>query len=181
MTGRTVARPTVVRAPSWDIVYESRSAAALRPNGRMPGSRGMQRPSRGGTLLSPDILGSLIDAVNAVDPHSIDLRRGPDKTGLRRPQPGPLYDATDERVIRVRGRVSPVRTFWRMPPSQQSIALFLRNQNRRALILEQQHDEPGRLRLAGVAPHRVHVVRTFVEGLAGRQRHFLATLDLHDD
>src|SRR6185437_14484082 len=48
-------------------------------------------------------------------------------------------------------------------------------------ILQKYHDEPRGFRCTRVAPHRMHVVRTFVESLPWAQRDLLAAPDFHDD
>src|SRR6516164_8977029 len=63
----------------------------------------------------------------------------------------------------------------------EEVASLLRDQDGRALVLEEEHHELGRLRLARVAADGVNVVRTFVESVAGLERHFLPALHLHDD
>src|SRR5215470_3753508 len=47
--------------------------------------------------------------------------------------------------------------------------------------LQQHHDEPGRRRGAGVAPHDVHIARPLVERLPCRERDGRMALQLHDD
>lgn len=48
-----------------------------------------------------------------------------------------------------------------------TILLFHGREDRRALVLDQEHDELCRLRAAGVPPDRMHVLRAFVERVAG--------------
>src|SRR5215472_1985885 len=49
------------------------------------------------------------------------------------------------------------------------------------LTLQQHHDEPGRLRVAGVAPHGVNIGGPFVERLPGLERDGRFAFQLHDD
>ena len=50
-------------------------------------------------------------------------------------------------------------------------ASFLHRRNDGSpLTLQQHHDEPGRLRVAGVAPHDVNIVGPLVERLSGLER-----------
>src|SRR5215471_7010558 len=49
------------------------------------------------------------------------------------------------------------------------------------LGLQQHHDEPGRRRGAGVAPHDVHIGRTLVERLPCRERDGRLAFQLHDN
>src|SRR5215469_11679700 len=49
------------------------------------------------------------------------------------------------------------------------------------LALQQHHDEPGRLRVAGVAPHDVNIGGPLVERLPGLERDGGFSFQLHDD
>ena len=49
------------------------------------------------------------------------------------------------------------------------------------LGLQQHHDEPGRLRVAGVAPHDVNIGRPLVERLPCLERDGRLAFQLHDD
>src|SRR5688500_18824874 len=61
----------------------------------------------------------------------------------------------------------------RAPPS------LFRDEDRRALFLDEDHDELRRLGLAGVAADDVNVVGAFIVGLARLERDLLLPLELH--
>src|SRR5215831_19649380 len=50
-----------------------------------------------------------------------------------------------------------------------------------ALTLQQHHDEPGRLRVAGVAPHDVNIGGPLVEGLPCLECDGRSAFQLHND
>src|SRR5262245_10843584 len=54
-------------------------------------------------------------------------------------------------------------------------------QNGCAFVLDQEHQQPGRLGRAGVSADDMHVVQALVKGLAGPQRDGSPASDLHDD
>jgi hypothetical protein len=56
-----------------------------------------------------------------------------------------------------------------------------RDQRRSRLVLDEHHDELGRVGVAGVPADGVDVVGAFVEGLSGRQGDFLAAFHSHHD
>src|SRR5215213_8005769 len=49
------------------------------------------------------------------------------------------------------------------------------------LALQQHHDESGRLRVAGVAPHEVNICRPLVESLSCFERYSRLAFQLHND
>src|SRR5262249_50102586 len=62
-----------------------------------------------------------------------------------------------------------------------TVDLVRRHQYGSAFVLHKEHDEFRRFGLAGVSPHDVNIRGTFIEGLTGRQSHFLPAPHLHHD
>src|SRR4051794_16151375 len=58
---------------------------------------------------------------------------------------------------------------------------FHRRKDGSPLTLQQHHDEPGRLRVAGVAPHDVNIGGALVERLPCLERDGRLAFQLHDD
>src|SRR6516162_979540 len=65
--------------------------------------------------------------------------------------------------------------------SQEHCELLGRQYRGDALLLQQDHDEPRRLRGAHVAPNCVHIAGALIKSLPRRERDLLAAPDLLDD
>src|SRR2546429_5271965 len=77
-----------------------------------------------------------------------------------------------------RSTLFPYTTLFR---SRCRASFFHRREDGSALGLQQHHDEPGRLRVAGVAPHNVNIGRTLVKRLPCLERDVRVAFQLNDD